>query len=89
MNIYILGIYAKECKHVEQRLLKILKRLGLNMPIIINDDIDVLLLYGLSKSPAILIENEIIENKHLKDENYLETKIMEHVIKDDKNQRLA
>lgn len=89
MQIKILGIYGKESKDLEKMLFKILKSLNACASITIHDDIDMLLNYNLTKTPAIQIQNEIIDNKYIHNEKYIVEKIKIHLQFDDKNQETA
>lgn len=86
MHIKILGIYGKESKDLEKKLTKILNRIGLKAKFTVHDDIDMLLKYNLTKTPAIQIEENIIENKYTYNESELEEKLFVILQYNDKNQ---
>lgn len=75
MKLCILGVGSKECRVLEEEILQILQKIGDASEISISDDIDLFLRYQIAKTPALLINDELIHNEDLQNEKYLFKKI--------------
>ena len=79
MKLCILGVGSFECKHLEEKLRELLAELGSDAEIQISDDIDLFLAYKITKTPALLVNGELVHNEQLNKPLFLKSLLVEAV----------
>lgn len=85
MKVCILGVGSLECKQLEIRLRELLLELGEQTKVRISDDIDLFLKHRITKTPALLVDNQLVHNDQLSDDDFLKNILLEASTHDDNN----
>lgn len=74
---------SSECRTLEKNLKDLMHSIGYKYPIVMSDDIDLFIQYGINKTPALLINKVLIHNAQLQDLDYVKQTILENIDSDD------
>ncbi|MCX6235694.1 MAG: thioredoxin family protein [Bacteroidetes bacterium] len=60
MEIKVLGTGCANCKNLEKLTLKALDEMGMNTPVIKEEDIMKIMSYGVMRTPALIINEKVV-----------------------------
>jgi hypothetical protein len=78
---------SKDCKILEKTVRQILNELGIDSKITMSDDIDLFLKHKIDKTPALLIDDDLIHNQELSIKGFIRKHIIEHIDHNDINHK--
>jgi hypothetical protein len=71
MKVCILGMGSGDCLELTEVLNSLLREIGDDTQVVLSDDIDVFLRYGIKKTPALLVNDKLYQNEELQDIDFL------------------
>ena len=71
MKVCILGMGSGDCLELAKVLNNLLHEIGDDAQVVLSDDIDVFLRYGIKKTPALLVNDKLYQNEELQDIDFL------------------
>lgn len=80
---------SKDCIHLEQLLRQVLDELGIESKIDLSDDIDLFIKHKIIKTPALLIDDCLVQNEELQSKAKIRKHILEHIEHHDINHKAS
>lgn len=80
---------SKDCKELEKTLRQILYELRIHSDIVMSDDIDLFIKHKIIKTPALLIDDELVHNDELQSKADIHKHLLAHIDNHDINHKAS